>query len=339
MNRCTQLRIFALHDQAEARLTALARVVGVSSILVPPFLGPSVFMTKVVSDRQTQNDGVDNPWFGFDAVGPDFFRTFGLPILQGRAFTSADRDDAPGVAIVTEGVARHLWPGEDAVGRRFGGLGVSDPDSLVTVVGVVPDVHYREHRLPTPTIYRPYRQTYAQGIFTVRTRGTLQTVLPELRAAMHDIDPELMITKAETMDELIAPELARPRLEMLLLSAFALTASVLAAIGLYGIMAQAVAQRNRELGVRMALGATAEQLRRMVLRQAIAITLAGSVAGLAGALAGSRVLKSLLFQVSPADPATLVGVSILLLAVALLASYLPAHRATRIDPAAALRTE
>lgn len=338
IGRCMQERRFALHDQVEERLSALPEVVSISSTLLPPFLGPSVWMTKVVADRQTETEAADNPWFGIDGVGLDYFRTFGLPILRGRPFTSADRDGSPPVAIVSEGVARTLWPGEDPVGRRFGAPG-APPDSQVTVVGVVPDVHYREHRKHTPRIYRPYRQIFAQGIFAIRTRGPLSSALPGIRGALREIDPEVVVTKAERMDELIAPQLAQPRLHALLLSTFAFAALVLAAIGLYGIMAQLVAQRRRELGVRMALGATAGQLRQMVLRQAATITLLGALAGLTGALTGARLLTSLLFEVTPTDPLTLMGVSILLFAVALLACYVPARRVSRINPAVALRAE
>lgn len=336
--RCMRERVFALHDQVEERLSALPEVMSASSTLLPPFLGPSVWMIKVVADGQTEAEAADNPWFGIDGIGPDYFRTFGLSILRGRGFTSADRDGSPPVAVVSRGVARTLWPGQDPLGKRFR-VPDAPADSQVTVVGVVPDVHYREHRRPTPTIYRPYRQIYAQGIFAIRTRGPLSSALPGIRAVLRDNDPALVVTKAETLDELIAPQLAQPRLEALLFSTFALSALVLAAIGLYGIMAQLVAQRRRELGVRLALGATAGNLRQMVLRRAATITFLGAVAGLAGALAGSRLLRSLLFEVSPTDPLTLVGVSVLLLSVALMASYVPTRRASKINPAEALRAE
>ena len=339
VSRCTDQRVFGLHDRIESMFARMPAVAHASSILVQPFLGPSVFMTRVEADHQGQTEGDANPWVAFEAVGPDFFETMGLPLVRGRAFTAADRDGAAGLAIITQGVARALWPGQDALGRRYHPRGNTDPSAEVTIIGIVPDVHYRQHRVTTPTIYRPYRQMMAQGTFIVRTRGSLRTTLPGIQAGLHDIDSALDVSKAETMDELIAPELAEPRLEALLLAAFAITAVVLAAIGLYGIMAQTVAQRRRELGVRMVLGATAAQLRTMMLRQAAIITAIGGVAGLAGALAGSRMLSAVLFRVSPTDPATLLAISLLLAAVALLAAWIPARRATRIDPASALRTQ
>jgi putative ABC transport system permease protein len=337
---CAQERMFTLHDQLETRLTTVPAIAAVSTYLVPPFLGPSVFMTKVVGEEHIGDaTEADLPWFGFDGVGPDFFRTLEIPLLEGRAFTSADRDGSTRVAVVSEDVARTLWPGQDAMGKRFGAPGVNDPTQLVTVIGIVPDVHYRVLREPTPTIYRPYRQVMAQGSFVVRLRGSLEASLPAIEAAVREVDGDLVVSEAQTMDELIGPQLAQPRLEALLLSAFAFAAILLAAIGLYGAMARMVAQRTRELGVRMAVGATAGQMRRLVLRTAAIIAGAGAAAGLVGALGGARLVSGLLFDVSPADPFTLLAVSCLLLAVALTAAWIPAGRATRIDPAEALKAD
>jgi predicted permease len=336
--RCYQERKFALHDHVEARLTVLRDVRSVSSSLLPPFMGPSVWSTKVIADHQAGTDGSQNPWVGIDGVGPAYFETLQLPILEGRAFTSADREGAPRVAVVSESVARTLWPDQNALGRRFNPARFPQADSQVTVVGIVPDVHYREHRTSTPTIYQPFRQSNAQGTFVVRTQGPLSAALPHISSTIAQIDSEIVVTSAKTLDELVAPHLSQPRLHALLLSVFGLTALVLAAIGLYGIMASAVAQRTRELGVRVALGATATQLGRMVVREAGNVTLIGAIIGLAGAFAGSQLMRALLFEVSPVDPLTLIIVSTTLLAVTLLAAYLPARRAAKIDPAITLRS-
>jgi putative ABC transport system permease protein len=235
-------------------------------------------------------------------------------------------------------VAKRLWPNQDVVGKRFRD-GPDAPDSLVTIVGVVPDFHYRELRDATPTVLRPFRQLLAQGTFVVRTRGSLAAALPTLRRAVTEADPGALLLSAESMDELMAPQLSRPRLDALLLSAFALAALALAAIGLYGVMASAVARQAREFGVRMALGATPGSLRTMVLGQALTVAAIGASVGLASALAGSRLLTSLLFEVSPTDPVALLGACVLLIAVALLAALLPAQRATHIDPAQVMRAE
>jgi putative ABC transport system permease protein len=336
---CENAHDFDFHDRVMAQLRSVPGIASVSPVAVPPFLGSSVFMTKIVAEGQPGSEAESNPWFGFDMVGPDYFRTMDLPILRGRGFTDADREAAPHVAVITEGVARKLWPGQDVIGKRFHAPGDDAPDSLVTVVGLAPDPHYRELRDATPMVFRPYRQMFAQGYFVVKSRVPLTGLLPAIRRAVAGADPTVVLANAETMDQLIAPQIAGPRFNAFLLATFALAALVLAAIGLYGIMASAVAQQTRELGVRMALGATAGALRQMVVRRALAITAVGAAIGLAGAFAGSRLLASLLFQVTPGDPVTLVGVALVLLAVALLAAYLPARRVTRIDPATVLRAE
>jgi putative ABC transport system permease protein len=208
----------------------------------------------------------------------------------------------------------------------------------LTVVGVARDFHYREHRTSTPTIFRPYRQVLAQGYFVVRTRGPA-TPVATLRRAVESVGGSATFVDAESMDELIAPQLAVPRFDALLLSIFAIAAIVLAAVGLYGIMASAVSQQTRELCIRMALGATSRGVRNMVLSEALIVAGAGTVVGLAAAAAGSRLLTSMLFEVRPSDPITLASVSALLLVTAAAAAYVPARRATRIDPVRALRSE
>ena len=335
--KCFETRNYDAHDQIMAKLRAVPEIVSVSPTTAPPFLGSSVWMGKIVAERQSEAEGKGNPWFGLDLVGPEYFRTMNVPILEGRGFTEADREGAPHVAVVTQGVARRLWPNEDALGKRFHSPGQDDPDSLVTIVGVVPDLHFRVYREATPTVFRPYRQVYAQGYFVTRTRGAPS--LAVLRSVVQDAGTGIMLLTREPMDAFIAPQLAGPRFDALLLSIFACSALLIAAIGLYGIMASAVSQQTRELGVRMALGATPSLVRRMVLGQALAISAVGVALGLIGAAAGTRLLTSLLFEISAFDPVTLIGVSVLLLLVALFAAYLPARRATRIDPARALRAE
>ena len=261
-----------------------------------------------------------------------------MSLVAGRAFTDADRQDSPRVGIVTEGVARRLWPNQSAIGKRFHDAGQHSPDSLVTVVGVARDFHYRMHRESTPTVFRPYRQILAQGYFAIRTRGA-PIVEDAWRRAVESAGAGATFVHVESMDDLIAPQLVVPRFDALLLSAFAMAALVLAAVGLYGVMAWAVTQQTRELGIRMALGATPGGVRNMVLRQALIVAGAGTAAGLVGAIAGSRLLTSMLFEIRPSDPTTLSMVSALLLLTAAAAAYIPARRATRIDPARALRSE
>jgi predicted lysophospholipase L1 biosynthesis ABC-type transport system permease subunit len=207
-------------------------------------------------------------------------------------------------------------------------------------VGVVKDTRFRSLRETTPMVYLPWDQSDGwQGEFAVRAAGDPSTLAAAIRRTVHEIDPELDAYTIQTMDDALGEPLAQPRLTTLLLSAFSLTALLLAAVGLYGALASVVGERTRELGVRMALGAAPGQVRRTVLRGALGVVAVGAAAGVVGALAGTRLLASLLYEVSPTDPLTLGGVCAVLGLVALAAAYLPARRATRIDPAIALRAE
>jgi predicted lysophospholipase L1 biosynthesis ABC-type transport system permease subunit len=242
---------------------------------------------------------------------------------------------------VSQTVADRLWPGQDPIGRRI--RMVTSDAYWWTVVGVTGDTRYRHLREPTPTIYLHWRQLQIlPGIWTVavRTEQDVASVHPVMRRVVRDFDPRLHVWRAGTLsDHLTRGPLAQPRLSALLLSGFGLAALLLAAIGLYGVMALSLRERTHELGVRKALGASETRLRWDVLRDALAMTLAGTAAGVGAALLMSRLLVTLLFEISPADPVTLLGVCVVLLTVAVLAAYLPAQRATRIDPMRALRTD
>src|SRR5437879_5557117 len=334
--KCMDGWSFQFHDQMVTGFRAIPGVEKASPVAVPPFLGSNVFMTRLMAAGQSEGEIAANPWVGQDFVGPEYFDAMGLPILRGRGFTDADREGSPNVAVVTQSIAKRLWPGEDPIGKQIRQAAGSP---VIVVVGLVGDIHFREHRQATPMIFRPYRQGLAQGTLVVRTHGQLGVLLPAIRKAVQAVDPDAALVEARTMDQVIAPQLAQPRLNALLLSAFAFAAVLLAAIGLYGIMASAVSQQTRELGVRLALGATPDRLRAMILGQAMTVSGAGALAGLLGALAGSRLLTTMLFEVSPTDPVALLGACGLLLAVALLAAYVPARRATKVDPMVALRYE
>jgi predicted permease len=337
-SRCTSNTNFVAHERVIANLQTVPGIEYVSTEAVPPFLGSNVFMGRWAAQEQSDAEARANPWFGFDAVGPDYFKALGVPLIAGRAFTNADRENAPRVAVITEGVAKRLWPNQSAIGRRLRSGEDHRVDSMITVVGVVRDFHYRLHRESTPTIFKPYRQELAQGYLVVRTRGPA-VATETLRRAVEGAGGGATFIRAQSMDDLIAPQLSTPRFDALLLSIFAVAAVVLAAVGLYGIMASAVNQQTRELGIRMALGATVGGVRNMVMRQALTVAIVGTLVGLAGAIGGARLLTSMLFEVAPTDPTTLVGVSVLLLLIASFAAYIPAHRATKIDPAKALRAE
>jgi predicted permease len=330
-----------MNDLGDRLLEALGAVPGVtalSPVLIPPFLGTNVFIGRLDLEGQTPDEMKANTFAPLETGGPEYFRALGIPIRRGRGFAEGDRETAPMVAVVSEAIARRLWPNEDPIGKRIHFWG---PDSTTwrTVVGVAGDIRYRSLRESSPSVYLPWRQAYWQGSFAVRTSAGLSDVLPALRRATSEVNPQIAIWQADTMDDLLAAPLAQPRLSAMLLAAFALVSMLLAAIGLYGVMASAVRGSTRELGVRAALGASPERLRRAVLGQALGIAGAGTLVGLIAALATSRLLTTLLFEVSPADPVTLVGAAAILLVVALVAAYVPARQATGVDPVEALRAD
>jgi predicted permease len=328
-------------EELMQRVRAVPGVTALTPVESPPFRGQSFFITKIARAQQSAADGQSNPYIPFEIGGPDYFRAFQIPIVRGRGFLDSDRKGAPPVVVVSEELARRLWPGQDAVGKQLRNV-YDTTGRLQTVVGVAHDTRFRSLRDVAPVIYQPWRQQdYLAwwGLLAVRTSGDLGAILPSIRRAVHDYNSGLIVVRAETMDQLIAGPLAQPRLSTLLLSAFAVVALLLAAIGLYGVMSSAVRQQTREIGIRVALGATPGRVRRLVLGDAGAVLGAGAVVGLGAALLSTRLLSSQLFGVSPTDPVSLAGACAVLLAVGLCAAYVPARWATKIDPARALRQE
>ena len=274
-------------------------------------------------------------------VTPTFPETFGLSLVAGR--TLADRDDrhARRVAIVSESIATRYYAGRSAVGMRFCFSDRFHPDCAVEIVGVVKDVRYNSLRAASPfTVYIPINQEVrVRGDLQVRTFGDPEDVAGAVHAAIRQFNPRLHVVHTTTLDRLLDESVVQDRLLATLSAAFAVVAVLLGAVGLYGITSYAVHRRTNEIGVRLALGASGSDVRWMVLRDVLAIVLAGAAVGIPAALGAGRLVRSLLFGLSPADPAVIAGSAALLLAVAALAGYLPARRATRIDPVAALRME
>jgi len=304
-----------------------------------PFFGPQIFNAPWEVEGRSSSQASEHPRIPIEASGPEYFRALEIPLLRGRGFRDTDRENAPKVAVVSEGAARLLQVGDDPIGQRIRMAGDTGAGAWRTVVGIAGDIHFRTLREATPTIYLPARQYFFQGLFAVRTVDPLTALLPAMRRAVHDADPEVDIVRTETMEDLLAAQRALPTLSTLLLSGFGLVAMVLAAVGLYGLMASVVREQTREIGVRMALGATPAQLRRAVLGTALGVTAVGGAVGLAAAVLSSRFLTALLFQVSPTDPITLAAVCLLFVAVGCGAAYAPARRATKVDPMVALRYE
>jgi predicted permease len=331
-------KVAAMLEGLYGRVRAVPGITALTPMLYPPFVGANLWQTRPELEGQSAAESEANVAVPLEFGGVEYFRAFRIPILRGRGFTDADRRNAPGVVVVSEAEAQRFWPGVDPIGKRirFPGDGTTE---WRTVVGIAGETRLRRLSEPTPMMYLPWLQTTTFGTFAVRTRGDLSSVLPAIRRTISDTDPAIEVWNAKTMDDWLAGPLAQPRLSALLLSAFGLVALLLAAVGLYGVMASLVRERTREIGIRTALGATPERMRRDVLAQSLAVCGTGVLVGAGCALATTRVLKSQLFQVSPTDPIVLAGACGLLLAVALIAAYLPARRATRIDPAQALRVE
>jgi hypothetical protein len=269
---------------------------------------------------------------------PEYFRTFGIPLLQGRGFTDRDRAGASLVVVISESVARRFWPGQNPVGKRLRNFTVS-PYAWRTVIGVVGDAHLRSLRDSTPTLYMPWRQAVWSSYVAVRTTGDIATLLPAMQRAVHGVDPDLLVWNVKTMDDYLAVPLAVPRLSALLLTGFALVSLLLAAIGLYGVMASVVRDQTREIGIRIALGARPAALTTRFLHHGLAVGAIGAAAGLVTALVCMRFLRSLLFGVSPADPLALGAATSLLVVVVAVAAYMPARRVARVDPVEALRSD
>ncbi len=330
-------RIQAFAREVLERIQHLPGVASASVINSAPF-----GMMFIQTDFDVEGQPKSKLFAGTPKIEAGYFTTMGIPLLAGRDFTPGDSALAPKVAIVSERVARECFAGGPAaaLGRR---VRLDEGGDWLTIVGVVADVHHRGlDKGVQPMIYAPFQQDQSGFLrfvaFVART-STPASVVDGIRAEIRRTAPDLPIASTLTMDEAMSASVAQPRFRMWLLAIFAATATLIATCGIYGLMAYAVTERRREIGVRMALGAERGDVLRLVLSRALRIVAAGVVIGLAGAVGVTRVLQRFLFGVTPTDPLVFTAVTLLLMAVGLLAAWLPARRATRIDPCAALRAE
>lgn len=330
----------AMLQEMLASVTAIPGVISTAWLPSRPFSGEGGWMAPYAGEGQTPETQATNPMLNLESVGPEYFRTLELPIRRGRAFDARDREDAPRVAIVSEAVARHTWPGEDPIGKRIKLGPLDSPEKWYSVIGVVGETRYRELTDPQPSIYLPTRQFGPMPTtIAVRTRTDPAGMIPQIRLALQQIHPDWMLVGGGSMRQLVAAPLARPRFSTFLLGGMAATTLLLAAVGIYGALAATVREQTREIGIRLALGAKIGEVRALVLRQGMRLALWGAALGMIGAFLGTRALRSMLFGISPTDPVTFVAVVGLILTTAALACYVPARNASRVDPVNALRAE
>jgi predicted permease len=296
-----------------------------------------------------QREGVDpddqaasqTPSAAFNSITPGYLESVGLPLLKGRDFTDADGPDAPRVALVNELAARRLWPNQDPIGKRWR-FGKDDKKGWATVVGVVANVrqHVRAKGNAMGEVLVPQAQYGNQTLtWAIRSAGPPGALTAAVRRLLRERDPSLVFAEVRTMDEHVRRSVWEPRIYAQLLGAFSVVALIIAALGIYGVMAYTVAQRTREIGIRMALGAARGDVQRLVVGQALRLTLFGAGLGLAAAYALTRFMQSLLFGISASDPPTFVGVTLILALSSAAAAWLPTARAVRVDPVVALRHE
>ena len=323
------------------RLLAVPGIDGATPVNSEPFAGATGWdLPRFTAEGQTADQVARNPSLNFEAVHPTYFSTLGVSILRGRGFTADDRGGTQRVAIVDGAMAARIWPGQDPIGHRLKFGALDSRNEWLTVVGVAATTRYRVLATPRPTLYVPAEQLMiAAGKLAIRTGASPGFVAGVVRDAVRAVAPEVRVLRVWPYAEYLRRPLASPRFNALLLGAFAAAALLMSSIGLYGVMAASVRQRHGEIGVRMALGATATAVGRLVVGEGLRLALLGALAGLALAFGVTRVLRGLLFQVEPLDPVSLLGAAAALVAAALLATWLPAWRATRVDPVEALRAE
>jgi putative ABC transport system permease protein len=330
-----QARQVEFYAALQHRLEAVPGVVSAGSAVTLPIGGDDFGTGYLVEGRPVPRPG-DEPHAGYQVTMPGFFDAMRIPIRQGRDFSASDTHASVPVALVNETLARHQWPGQDAVGRR---IRFNDAETWMTIVGVVGDIRHSGPAVPPrPELYQPASQrSFPFMAFVVRTAGDPYAMAQTIRRTAAQLDPSLPLANMKTMDEHVATALARPRFVSSLIAAFGVVALTLAIVGVYGVMSWSVTERSREFAIRMAMGARGGRLAALVLRRALTIAAIGIGCGIAGARMGTPVLTGLLFDVRPTDASTFVMMGVIVAIVAVAACAVPICRATRVDPATLLR--
>jgi putative ABC transport system permease protein len=332
----------AFYDEVLRKVEEVPGVEAAGVITFLPLSFNGMNFSFSVEGRAAPSD-MNLPFALFRVVSPDYFRAMGIPLQRGRFFEAHDSPDSTPVTVINRRLAERYWPGEDAIGKRLK-VGPSDsPNAWLTVVGVVGDVRQTGLYEQKLEFYVPYMQErrafMAPRDLVVRTKADPGVIAAAVRQAVWAVDKDQPVSNVRTMDQVFAAAISQERFQALMLGLFAALALVLACVGLYGVISYSVVQRTHEIGVRMALGAQPVDVLRLVIRQGMSLTFAGLVVGIVAGTFVTRVLSDMLFGVTPRDPLTFAGVPVLLLVVAFLACYVPARRATRIDPLQALRYE
>jgi predicted permease len=331
----TQERAELFYDQVTDKVAALPGVAGAALAQNPPLAGG--FLRSVFpegADTTTK----DRILIQVNDVTPGYLQTIGIPLVRGRDFTRTDDAASPRVVIVNQTMADEFWKGQDPIGRRFKFFGDED---YSTIIGVAKNAKYNGvQEQPLPFIYLPLKQSFSPAVtLHVRAAGDATRLASAVRGAVRELDPTLTLFNVQTLEDQIQQSLQPQKMNVVLLSTFGALALLLAAIGLYGVASYAVAQRTREIGVRMALGAQPGAVLSLVLGNGLILVAVGLAAGLVASYFVAGAMSALVVGVNPHDPLTFTATPIILGAIALLASYVPARRATRIDPLLALRAE